>query len=136
MSAAFAAANTPRAVRAQVNVTPLVDVLLVLLVIFMLSVPAATQRLPLSNAPCVTDCNRRPDPVRVSIKTTGEIYWNGVAVTRAALAVNFAALVGEAPAPGVELHPQRGVHYDRVTDVPAAAHDAGVQQIGIASISD
>ena len=134
MTAAFAAPNAISTVAPQVNVTPLVDVLLVLLVIFMLSVPIATQRLPLSNASCVHDCPQPPDPVRVAIKTTGEIYCNGVAVSSAGLAANLDALM-RAPQPAaLELHAERGVHYERVTDVLAAARNADVQRIGIAPV--
>ena len=131
MTAAFAAPNAIRTVEPQVNVTPLVDVLLVLLVIFVLSVPIATQRLPLSNASWVRDCPQAHDPVRVAIKATGEIYWNGVAVSSAALAANLVALMRAPQPPALELHPERGVRYERVTDVLAAARNAGVQQIGI-----
>ena len=133
MAAAFAAPQDR--VAFQINVTPLVDVMLVLLVIFLLSVPIATQRLPLANAACKSDCDRPGEPVRPSVKATGEMYWNGAPVTRAGLVANFAALMLR-PTPAIEVHPQHGVRYERIADVLAAAHNAGVQRIGIAAVED
>ncbi len=120
---------------ARINVTPLVDVMLVLLVIFLLAVPVATRRLPLSNGACVPKCKDPGEPVRLAIKAAGEMFWNGAPVTRAGLAANLAALARH-PTPAIEVHPQRGVRYDRVTDVLAAAQDAGVQRIGIAALEE
>ena len=55
---------------------------------------------------------------------------------RAALAANLTALMQQPRAPALELHPEGGVRYERVTAVLAAAHNAGVQQIGIAPVND
>ena len=132
--AAFAMRSDSREVSASINITPLVDVLLVLLVIFMLSVPVAAQRLPLLNAPACRQCPEPPPPVRLALKRTGEMYWNGAAVSASALAVNLAALSAQSPEAALEIHPETGVRYDRVTDVLVAARNANVKSIGIAPI--
>lgn len=132
--AAFAMRNGMRDVTSSMNITPLVDVLLVLLVIFMLAVPVAAQRLPLLNAVACSRCPPPPPPIRLALKRTGETYWNGVPVSSSALAANLAALSAQSPAGVLEIHPETGVRYDHVTDVLAAARNANVQQIGIAPI--
>ena len=130
---AFAMRNGS-AIAADINITPLVDVLLVLLVIFMLSVPAAIQRLPLVNAPACRPCVEPPAPIRLAVKRTGEIYWNGSAVMPAVLTANLKALSLRSPPVALEIHPESGVRYERVTDLLAAAHNADVPQIGIAPV--
>jgi biopolymer transport protein ExbD len=135
--AAFALRNGTSGVAAQINVAPLVDVMLVLLVIFMLAAPLTTQRLPLTNAPaCRDNCPLPREPVRLAIKYTGELYWNGAAISRGVLLANLGAL-GRQPLPQtLEIHAEANARYALVTDVLAAAHNAAVQQISIAPTRD
>ena len=120
-----------RTVSAEMNITPLVDVMLVLLVIFMLAIPLKTQRLELESAPCMKDCPPAPAPVNLSIKRTGEMYWNGVAVNRALLAVNLTQLARLPDAPAVRVRPEAGTRYALVTDLLAAARNADVHKISL-----
>src|SRR5882762_7008985 len=92
---------------AQINVTPLVDVMLVLLIIFMIAAPMLTQRLSLNFAHCTgKDCSTPTDPVDLSIKRTGELYWNGIAINRAELRQNLAVLAQQAVPPAFTLRPE------------------------------
>jgi biopolymer transport protein ExbD len=72
------------AAQASINVTPLIDVLLVLLMILMLTTPLATKRVPL---PLGGDDSGTapPQDLRLALKSTGELYLDGVAVSRAQL---------------------------------------------------
>ena len=116
------------------NITPLVDVMLVLLVIFILAAPLPTQKLALLNAPpCVTACPPPPDPVRLAIKRSGELYWNGSSISRAELVLNLGGMARDTRAPALEIHAEARTRYALVTDVLAAARNAGVEHIGIAA---
>jgi len=128
---AFALATPIRTVSAEMNITPLVDVMLVLLVIFMLAVPMTTNRLDLESAPCSKNCPIPASPVNLSIKQTGEMYWNGTAIDRATLAVNFAQLARKPDAPVVLVRPEARTHYTLVTDLLAAARNADVRRISL-----
>jgi hypothetical protein len=75
-------------------------------------------------------------PDRLAIKRTGELYWNGVAISRAALATNLGALSQQPLAPALEIHAEARVRYALVTEVLAAAHNAAVHQISIAPARD
>jgi biopolymer transport protein ExbD len=131
--AAFALRNPLRNVSAEMNITPLVDVMLVLLVIFILATPLPTQKLALVNAPaCAAQCAQPAEPIRLAIKRTGELYWNGTAISRAALALNLAGVARDPSAPPVEVHTEAQARYALVTDVLAAARNAGVERVGIA----
>jgi len=109
-----------------------VDVMLVLLVIFMLAVPMTTHRLVLESTPCLGfSCPTPAEPINVSLKQTGELYWNGAAVNRAELAVNLAALAHRADPPALLVHPEAGTRYMQVTDLLAVARNADVQRISV-----
>ena len=133
--AAFALDSGPQQGRfAAINVTPLVDVMLVLLVIFMLATPMLTQRLTLNFAHCadITCGKTAPtDPVDLSIKRTGELYWNGIAINRAELAQNLAVLAQQSEPPAFILRPEATAKYDQVAAVLTAAKNANLQHIGI-----
>ena len=118
---------------AAINVTPLVDVMLVLLIIFMLATPMLTQRLTLNFAHCadITCKSAQTDPVDLSIKRTGELYWNGIAINRGELAQNLAVLAQQSDPPTLTLRPEATAKYDQVAEVRTAAKNANLQHIGI-----
>lgn len=118
---------------AQVNVTPLVDVMLVLLVIFMLSVPQLKHKLAFDFSHCSVGCPAPSDPVRLSIKQTGELYWNGIALNRAELERNFAVLARQAETPVLTLRPEARTKYETVAAILAAAKNAGLRSISLES---
>jgi len=131
---AFALRDANRNPTAAMNITPLVDVMLVLLVIFMLAVPMATQRLPLFNASaCTGHCPPPPAPAHLSIKRTGELYWNGSAINRAQLAANLAGLARQAQPQSLEIRPEAGTRYGDVTTILAAARNADVERVSFAA---
>ena len=118
---------------AQINVTPLVDVLLVLLIIFMITVPLATHKLSLNfgNSECAGPCPKSGEPINLSIKQTGELYWNGVALNRGELARNLAIVAQQADPPPLNLRPEARTRYEFVAGVLAAAKNANLQRIAI-----
>jgi biopolymer transport protein ExbD len=95
-----------RTVSAEMNITPLVDVMLVLLVIFMLAVPLKTHRLELESGPCVKNCPPTATPVNLTIKRSGEMYWNGVAINHAMLGASFAQIARQSNPPVVLVRPE------------------------------
>ncbi len=120
---------------AQINVTPLVDVMLVLLIIFMLAAPMLTHKLTLNFAvsECFQSCPKPSDPVNLSIKQTGELYWNGVALNRGELAQNLAILAQQTDPPSLTLRPEARTRYELVASVLASAKNANLQRISIES---
>ena len=120
---------------AQINVTPLVDVMLVLLIIFMLAVPMLAHKLTLNfrGSECGLNCPKPTEPVALSIKQTGELYWNGIALNRAELAQNLAVLGQQSDPPQLTLRPEARTRYELVAGVLAAAKNANLQRISIES---
>lgn len=114
-----------------INVTPLVDVMLVLVVIFLLATPllASSLRLDLpraaGSAPAAT-----AQAVTVAVDAGGQIFLNDQPLTQAALAQQLQALASHRPDTEVQLRADTAVPYGRVVEVIAAAQAAGLQRIG------
>jgi len=117
---------------AQINVTPLVDVMLVLLIIFMIATPLLTHKLTLNlGGACRVNCPQADEPISLSIKQTGEIYWNGVALNRAQLEQNLALAARQAEPPRLTLRPEARTRYALVADTLATVKNAGLDRIAI-----
>jgi len=115
--------------QAEINVTPLIDVLLALVMILMLTAPLALHRiaLPLGGGSAAPS----PRTLSLSVKSTGELYLDGAAVTRGQLAVALAA-AAEAPSPALlEVRPEAATPYDAVARVLAVAKSSGMESIRV-----
>lgn len=116
---------------AEINVTPMVDVMLVLLVIFILAAPLFTHAikldLPQANAaPAAT----LPVTITLSIDATGTVYWNDTLVTVADLPAKMAQAARQTPPPDLQLRADRGTRYEIIAQIMAAAQANGVNRIG------
>jgi biopolymer transport protein ExbD len=116
-----------------INTTPLIDVLLVLLVMLIITIPMQTHAvkldLPRANTPPAAV---QPQVVTVDIDFDGTILWNGVVVPdRASLDAQLSAVAAEATQPELHVRPDRLTDYKYVAEVLAAAQRLGVRKIGI-----
>jgi biopolymer transport protein ExbD len=114
----------------EINMTPLVDVMLVLLVVFMLTVPALMQAVPLE-LPQVTSQAKVPksDPVVISITANGEIFWNGVTQSSVQLQASMHHAARLPSQPEIQIQADKRVAYDYVMQVMAASHNAGLRHL-------
>ncbi len=114
-----------------INMTPLVDVMLVLVVIFILAAPllASAIRLDLPRAEGTTQ-GAAGDSVEVAIDAAGQVFVGGVPVDGAALAERLHGVAQAHPQAEVQLRADAGVPYGRVVEVMGAAHAAGLHRIG------
>ena len=117
------------AVQAQINVTPLIDVLLVLLMILMLTTPLAMHRVPLPLGSNVG--NAEPRTLALSVKASGELYLDGNAVNRAQLAAELAAAAVQDQPPLLEIRPEANTRYERVADALVLAGNSGLSAIRV-----
>lgn len=114
----------------EINMTPLVDVMLVLLIIFIITVPVLTHsvRLDLPRADNAPDLVR-PESVTLSITADGTIHWNEEAISAAALESRLRASAGRQPQPEVFIRGDREVAYENVVRVMAAVQRAGILKL-------
>ncbi|MBM2885689.1 biopolymer transporter ExbD [Chromobacterium phragmitis] len=121
----------PSAPMAEPNTTPLVDVMLVLLVVFIITTPLLTNAvqvdLPRAQA---AEHQAKPEQIRLTVDAAGKLYWNDQPVAEADLPARFAA--ASAANPNVELHlsADKAVRYETVAKTLAAAQQNGVGKIG------
>lgn len=113
---------------AEINTTPLVDVMLVLLVIFIITAPLFHQAVPI-DLPQVsaTKLEDKPVVIQLAIDADGNIFWDGAAIARADLDARFAEAAARQPE--LHLRADRGVRYEKVADVMAAAQRASIVKI-------
>ncbi len=116
---------------AEINVTPLVDVLLVLVVILIVTAPllASALRLDLPQAQAARPADV-PRFVTVGLDAQGRLYFNDQPVDDAQLAQRLAQAARGAPDTEVQLRADQGVPYGRIVQVMGAAQQAGLNRIG------
>ena len=125
----------PRAVQAKpfsdINVTPLVDVMLVLLVIFILTAPLLTSAirldLPQSKA---AQAGEAPEALSLSLKVSGELFINDKPITLAALPTELQQLANQKPNLEVQLRVDQAVPYGQVLELMGLAQQSGLSRIG------
>ena len=114
-----------------INVTPFVDVMLVLLVIFMVTAPMLSQGLPVNLPQAPAQPLQNQQPLIVSINREKAIYLDDRPVALADLQAALTRLVAERPEQEVLLKSDREVPYGLVVQVMSALNEAGVKKLGI-----
>jgi biopolymer transport protein ExbD len=128
----FDSRGGPMQPMAEINTTPLVDVMLVLLVIFIITAPLLTHSirldLPTAQAPVSTDT---PETITVSIDAQGALFWNNAPLADTdALRARLAEAAPRRPQPELHLRADQQVRYQRLAEVMSAAQQAGIARIG------
>ena len=119
---------------AEINMVPLIDVMLVLLVIFIITAPLLTQAVKLELPKATSQVNDlKPEKVEFAIDATGVLYWNGEALSRAEAQKRFADEGKKPTQPEVHLRADQGVAYRFVAQTLADASKAGLTKIGFIS---
>ena len=115
---------------AEINTTPLVDVMLVLLVIFIITAPLFHQAVPV-DLPQVnsTKLDDKPQVVTAVIDAEGKFFVDGVEIAQPALAARLAEATANGQQPELHLRADRGTRYEKVTEVLAEAQRAGIVKI-------
>ena len=133
---AFASFDPQRAgaPMSEINMVPLIDVMLVLLVIFIVTAPLLTHAVKLDLPKVRSHANQlEPEKIEFAIDAAGTRWWNGEAVSRAEAARRFAAEGGKQPQPEVHLRADQAVAYRYVAETIADAANAGLARIGFVS---
>jgi biopolymer transport protein ExbD len=120
-------------VMVEMNTTPLIDVMLVLLVMLIITIPiqlhSVNLEMPSASAPPPAV---EPQVVRIDVLPGGQVVWNGEALAgREVLEAKLAEAAARAEAPEIHLRPDRSAKYDTVAAVLAAAQRHGLAKVGL-----
>lgn len=116
-----------------INTTPLIDVMLVLLVMLIITIPiqlhAVNLNLPVANPP---PAEVKPEVVKIDIDGASTLYWNGTPVqTHAELQGRVSAAAAQPVQPEVHVRPDRRAKYERFVEVMVALNQAGLHKMGV-----
>lgn len=116
----------------EINMTPLVDVMLVLLIIFIVTIPVINHAVKIDLPRASSQPNEdKPQNISLSIDAEGKVTWNNAPVAdEAELEANIALAAQRQPQPELHLRADRSVRYERVAEVMAAAQRGGLGKIG------
>jgi len=133
---AFESMNAPAAederALSDINTTPLVDVMLVLLIVFMITIPVITQTVPVE-LPKVrnTATKTKPENINLSVNREGQVYWNQTLVTdNDDLLRRFESIAKVQPQPEVHIRADQKTRYEFVGRVIVDAQRKGILKVG------
>jgi biopolymer transport protein ExbD len=115
----------------EINMIPLIDVMLVLLVIFIVTAPLLTHAVKIELPKASSQLTvTPPENIQLAVKANGEIFWNGESVDQSEMLERMAAAAKRDPQPEVHLRAERTTEYQDVAEVMSAAAKAGLAKIG------
>ena len=128
---AFGTQDDADEVMNEINMTPLVDVMLVLLIIFIITVPVMKHSVNI-DLPRVSNEQQliKPETVRLSVDADGSYFLNDSKITDEDLAPRLKAVAAQNPQPDLHIQGDKAVRYERVAQAMAAAQQAGLHKIG------
>jgi biopolymer transport protein ExbD len=116
---------------AEINMTPLIDVMLVLLVIFIITAPLFTHAIRLDLPKVASQPAREtPQTITLSIDDAGKFYWNDQPIGFDQMRARFADAAKAAQKPELHLRASSATRYDVIAQVMGAAQQAGLERIG------
>ncbi|MEJ7931288.1 biopolymer transporter ExbD [Ramlibacter sp. AN1015] len=128
---AFGTQDDTDEVMNEINMTPLVDVMLVLLIIFIITVPVMKHAVQVDLPQASSERQpERPDAVLLSVDAQGRYFLNEAAVQDAQLGALLAEQAAREPQPDLHLRGDKNARYERVAQALAAAQQAGLRRIG------
>lgn len=115
----------------EINTTPLVDVMLVLLIIFIITIPVMNHSVNIdlpraSNQPDLV----KPENINLAIDAQGQVFWDAQAIDPEQLQQRIALAAAKNPQPELHLRAERTTQYEKVAQVMAAAQSGGLGKIG------
>ncbi|HLS86845.1 MAG TPA: biopolymer transporter ExbD [Burkholderiales bacterium] len=123
--------SSAQAPMAEINMIPLIDVMLVLLVIFIITAPLLTHAVKVDLPKAASQPNQtQPDNVQLAIDAAGVVYWNGEILDRSGWRSRMDAAAAQKPQPEVHLRADGAVAYRRVAELMSDAASAGLTRIG------
>lgn len=130
-SGGFGGDNRHTQPMSEINTTPMVDVMLVLLVIFIITAPLLTHAVKIDLPQASSQPNpEEPDTITLSINAEGKLFWNDAPFEEAELASRLSTEAQKNPQPELHLRAERVTPYQKLAEILSAAQSAGIMRIG------
>jgi biopolymer transport protein ExbD len=138
---AFSSGNDSGGPMAEINVTPLVDVMLVLLIIFIITAPLMQHKVKVELPKANLDEKQNPSgpktpPITLAVTEDGSLYWNDEAVTKEILESRLSSAAQLTPQPSLNLRGDRTTKMRTINEVTKIAQDQGMLDIGFVATKD
>jgi len=136
MSSAFLDMNSSEAVEEkpmnEINTTPLVDVMLVLLIVFMITIPVITHNVPVALPQVRNEATKtKPENINLSVNKDGQVFWNQTLIKdNNELLERFDSAARIVPQPEVHIRADQATQYQHVGRVIVDAQRKGIQKVG------
>jgi biopolymer transport protein ExbD len=120
---------------ADINVTPLVDVMLVLLIIFMITAPLMSHKVKVELPQATLEEKPEIDqpPITLAVTADGKVYWNDEEVSAEVLDARLAVLAQKTPQPQVDIRSDNITKYSVIHEVVSDVRRAGIRKVGFVS---
>lgn len=120
--------------QSEINMIPLIDVMLVLLIVFMITAPLLSNavKVDLPQASSSPEDIKNND-IKLALKASGELFWSGEAISRDALELRLQNAAKQQPVPELHIHADRNLDYGKVADIMALSSRSGVSKIAFVS---
>lgn len=121
----------------EINMVPLIDVMLVLLIVFIITAPLMTNaiKIDLPNADAPAN-DAPPDAITLAIQPDGSLWWNNDPISKTDLDTRLQAAAAQPKQPELHLRADRETRYDAIADTLARAQNAGLQKIGFVTLPE
>jgi len=118
----------------EINTTPLVDVMLVLLVIFIITAPLLTHAVKIDLPQASSQpIEQKPEIISISVDGTGQMYWNDTLLVEGELSARLQQAAKAKPQPELHIRADRETRYQILAEIMADAQSAGIQKLGFVS---
>lgn len=121
----------------EINTTPLVDVMLVLLVIFIITAPLLTHAVKIDLPQASSQpIEQKPEIISISVNGTGQMYWNDTPLVEGELSAKLQQAATAKPQPELHIRADRETRYQILAEIMADAQNAGIEKLGFVSTPD
>jgi biopolymer transport protein ExbD len=120
--------------QSEINMIPLIDVMLVLLIVFMITAPLLSNavKVDLPQASSSPE-DIKNDDIKLALKASGELFWSGEAISREELELRLQNAAKQQPVPELHIHADRNLDYGKVADIMVLSSRSGVSKIAFVS---
>jgi biopolymer transport protein ExbD len=138
MSMSVGPSSDEPSVMASINTTPLVDVMLVLLIIFLITIPVITKTVKVNLPKAVNiPTQTKPDNITIAVDKDGNVYWNGKSLpSRDTLLAYIKEAAVRKPQPEIHIRGDKETRYEAIGHVMYAIQRGGIQKVGFLTEPD